>query len=379
MASDSADIVIIGGGVIGLTIARRLAKEGLAVTLLERAQVGREASWAGAGVLAPPNPHRKDAVAGLQLRSLSMYPDFCGELLRESGIDPEYERCGELEVAFDEAGLEVLRADARAAAGRRMADGRPAFEIHSGENTRRLEAVVSAQVVGTLECRQTAQVRNPRLLRALHTACVRAGVGIHENTPVHDFVVEDDRVAGVRTETGTVPASHVVLCAGAWSSQIDDRLQRLMPVHPVRGQMVLLKLDRRSFDRIIARGKTYLVPRRDGHVLLGATEEPEAGFTQRNTAKGVARLLERAVRMVPMLADAPVAAIWSGLRPGTPDDMPYIGPLPGLNGLIAATGHYRTGLTLAPVTAEVVAAIIQGRPFGLDLTCLHPGRSACPV
>src|SRR3972149_4953941 len=163
MPLDSADIVIIGGGEIGLTIARRLAKEGPAVSLLERAQVGREASWAGAGVLAPPNPHRKDAVAELQLRSLAMYPAFCAELLRGSGIDPEYEPCGELEVAFDEAGLQILRADERAADGRRMADGRLAFEIHTGEETRRLEAVVSAQVVGSLECHQTAQVGNPRL------------------------------------------------------------------------------------------------------------------------------------------------------------------------------------------------------------------------
>ena len=369
-----ADIVVIGGGVIGLTIARRLAKDGLAVTLLERAQVGREASWAGAGVLAPPNPHRKDAVAALQLRSLTMYPGFCRELMGESGIDPEYEPCGELEVAFDEAGFQVLREDERAAGGRQRSDGRPAFEIHSGEAIRRIELVVSSEVVGLLECRETAQVRNPRLLRALHTACIRAGVVIREDSPVRDFIVEGDRVVGVRTETGSIAASHVVLCAGAWSSRIGDRLQSLMPIHPVRGQMVLLKLDRRPFGRIIARGKSYLVPRRDGHVLLGATEEPEAGFTKRNTAKGVAGLLERAVRMAPMLADAPVAATWSGLRPGTPDDMPYIGKVPGLEGLIAATGHYRTGLTLAPVTAEVVAAIIHEKSYDIDMTCCQPGR-----
>jgi len=373
-----AGIVVIGGGVIGLTIARRLAKDGLAVTLLERAQVGGEASWAGAGVLAPPNPHRQDAVAELQLRSLSMYPDFCGELLQESGIDPEYEPCGELEVAFDEARLQVLRADERAAGGRRMPDGRLAFELHSGVETQRLEAVVSTHVVGSLECRQSAQVRNPRLLRALQTACVRAGVEIRENRPVHDFIIDGNLVTGVRTVAGTVAAQNVVLCAGVWSSQIGERLQSVMPVHPVRGQMVLLKFDRRPFDRVIARGKSYLVPRRDGHVLLGATEEPKAGFIKRNTAKGIAGLLELAVRMAPMLADAPVAATWSGLRPGTPDDMPYIGPVPGLDGLIAATGHYRTGLTLAPVTAEVIAAIIQGRPYDIDVTCCRPGRPGLP-
>ncbi len=374
MPRESPDIILIGGGVIGLTIARRLAKEGLSVTLLERARIGGEASWAGAGVLAPPNPHRKDAVAALHLRSLAMYPAFCAELMQESGIDPEHEPCGELEVAFDDAGLQVLREDERAAGSRRIPDGRPAFEMHTAEEIRHLEPAVSPQMIGALECRETAQVRNPRLLRALQTVCLRAGVELRENNPVRDFVVEDQRVTGVRTDRDTVAAAHVVLSAGAWSSQIGERLKNMMPVHPVRGQMVLMKLDRRPFDRIIARGKTYLVPRRDGHVLLGATEEPEAGFAKRNTAGGIAGLMERAVRMAPTLAEAPVAAMWSGLRPGTPDDMPYIGPVPGLKGLIAATGHYRTGLSLAPATAQVVASMILERSYDLDLTCCLPGR-----
>ncbi len=374
MPRKSPDIILIGGGVIGLTIARRFAKEGLSVALLEASQIGREASWAGAGVLAPPNPHRKDAVAELQLRSLAMYPAFCAELMQESGIDPEYEPCGELEVAFDEAGLQVLREDERAACGRRTPDGRPAYEVYSAEKLRHLEPVVSPQVVGALECREASQVRNPRLLRALQTACRRMGVELCENTPVRDFEVEGGRVTGVRIDRDTVAATHVVLCAGAWSSRIGEQLKGIMPVHPVHGQMVLMKLDRRPFDRIIARGKTYLVPRRDGHILLGATEEPEAGFTKRNTAGGIAGLKERAVRMAPRLAEAPVAAMWSGLRPGTPDDMPYIGPVPGLKGLIAATGHYRTGLSLAPATAEVVASMILERAYDLDLTCCLPGR-----
>lgn len=304
-----------------------------------------------------------------------MYPDFCAGLLDETGIDPEYERSGELELAFDDQGLSILRSDAQAGRDHVMPDGQAADEIHSAEQTRFLEPLVSPNVVGSMECRETAQVRNPRLLRALQSACTRAGVDIRENTPVRGFLIDDNRVTGVPTETGTVSAPNVVLCAGAWSSQIGDRLQTVMPVHPVRGQMVLMKLDRRPFERVISRGKTYLVPRRDGHVLLGATEEPGAGFAIRNTAKGITGLIEKGLKLVPSLADAPLEVTWAGLRPGTPDDKPYIGRVPEFDGLIAATGHYRSGLSLAPATAEVVAAIIAGRAYDLDLCCCLPGRS----
>jgi len=375
MARGSSDILIIGCGIIGLAIGRRLAREGLKIIIVERHACGRGASWAGAGVLAPPNPHRKDPAATLHLRSLASYPTFCDELLDETGIDPEYDRCGELEIAFDDAGLSSLRSDADAAGGRRMADGRLAYEMHDAVETGRVAPLVSTAAIGSMECREAAQVRNPRLLQALLASCRKAGVDIREGTPVRDFWLDGDRVTGVRSDAGDLTGGQVVLCAGAWSSQIGARLQGLMPVQPVRGQMVLLKLDRRPFATIISRGKTYLVPRRDGHVLLGATEEPDAGFLIRNTAKGIAGLFEKGLKLVPSLADAPIEATWAGLRPGTPDDLPYIGPVPSMPGLIAATGHFRSGLSLAPATAEVIASIIvDDRPYNLDLACCLPGR-----
>ena len=366
---------MVGGGVIGLTVARRLALDGFGVTLVERGRCGAEASWAGAGVLAPCNPHRTDPVAELQLRSLAMHADFCAALRSETGIDPEYEPCGELELALDPDGWRALQSDAEAAGGRRMPDGHPAFQLHTPDETRQLEPLVARDVCGSLQCRETSQVRNPRLLAALRAACLKAGVDVRESGVVRDLIAQRDRVTGVRlANEDVVSAGTVVICAGAWSSQIDARLQTLMPVHPVRGQMILMKLDARPFGHILSRGKTYLVPRRDGHVLLGATEEPEAGFTKRNTAEGIRGLIERAVRLVPTIADAPLVSTWSGLRPGTPDDKPYIGRVPGLDGLIAATGHFRSGLTLAPATAEVVAAALQNKPYDLDLNCCRPGR-----
>jgi glycine oxidase len=251
--------------------------------------------------------------------------------------------------------------------------------MHDVAETRRLAPFVAPQALGSMECRAAAQVRNPRLLQALEASCRKAGVDIRVGTPVGDLLLEADRVRGVQTDAGDWGAKTVILCAGAWSSQIGSRLRELMPVRPIRGQMILLKLDRRPFTTIVSRGKTYLVPRLDGHVLLGATEEPEAEFLIRNTAQGLAGLIEKGVKLVPSLSDAPIEATWAGLRPGTPDDLPYIGTVPTMPGLIAATGHFRSGLGLAPATAEVVASLIHNRPYDLDLACCKPGRLSAKI
>ena len=370
----SSDIVVIGGGVIGLTIARRLRADEAKVTVLERDVCGRGASWAGAGVLAPPNPHRKDAVAALHLQSLGMYPALCAELLEETGIDPEYDSCGEIEVALDDRGLASLQDDARVANGRRRPDGDLAFEVLSIEEARGLEPSLTTKAVGAMLCRETAQVRNPRLLQALKTSCLKRGVDIHEGEEVFDFVVEHDRFVGVQLADRVLRASTGVLCAGAWSTQIGSRLAALMPVRPIRGQMICMKLERPPLNHVVSRGKTYWVPRRDGHLLLGATEEHDAGFVIRNTPQGIEKLIGKGLELVPALADAPIVHTWAGLRPGTPDDLPYLGPIPGFEGFFAATGHFRSGLGLAPATAEVLASMVAKTTFPLDLSCSRVGR-----
>jgi len=373
-AERNYDAVVIGGGVVGLSIARRLVADGRRVVLLERGACGGEASWAGAGIVAPRGPHRIDALFHLQERSLDLYPSFCAELHQETGIDPEYDRCGELELIFTEDLLRIAESDARAAAGRRMPSGEPVYRLLTAEEARQLEPAASEQIIGALQCQRTAQVRNPRLLAALVGSCRSRGVMIHEERPAIDLLIEENRVRGVFSKDGVVRAAHVILAAGAWSAQISDRLQGVLAVHPVRGQMILLKTDRRPFQRVLARGRTYLVPRRDGHVLLGSTEEPEAGFSKRVTASGIAGLIERGLKLAPSLADASVEATWAGLRPGTPDDKPLLGPVPGFDGLVAATGHFRAGLTLAPVTAELVARILAAEPYDLDLSSCDPMR-----
>jgi len=370
----ACDIVIIGGGVIGLSVARRLAREGLNVTLLERGRCGSEASWAGAGVLSPCNPHRTDVAAQFQDQSLRLYPRFCRELLDETGIDPEYEACGELELVFDEQGLGIARSDFEAGKNHPLSDGSPAYQLLSREEALRIAPAVSPEIIAALQVRTSAQVRNPRLLQALTESCRRFDVDIREESAVGHLLFDGATLIGVRAGGETISAGLFILCAGAWSSRIDERLQTLLPIHPVRGQMILMKLDRPPFRPILARGKTYLVPRGDGHVLLGATEEHDSGFEKRNTPQGIAHLTQGGLRLCPLLANAPIIATWAGFRPGTPDDKPYLGPIPGMDRLIAAAGHFRTGLTMAPATAEYVAALICGRGFDLDLSCCRPGR-----
>lgn len=359
---------------VGMAIAHRLAKDGMRITLLERNQCGREASWAGAGIIAPPNPHRRDALATLQLRSVAQYEEWIGEVGEASGIDPEFERCGELQLVFSKSELGILLSEERVAGERLAAGDPPTHVVHKPHEIKQIEPAVTNDILGALDSRSTAQVRNPRVLQALQLACRKAGVDVCEHAAVHDLLMEGDRVLGVMTDTEKITGGHTILCAGAWSSTIGNRLQELMPVHPVLGQMILLKANERPFQHILSHRKYYLVARRDGHILLGSTEEPEAGFRKRNTPQGIGELIAQAIKIAPCLAQVAMAASWSGLRPGTPDGLPYIGPVPGMDGLFAATGHMRAGLTLAPATAEVVAGMLQGREYDIDLSCCRPGR-----
>jgi len=311
----------------------------------------------------------------LQERSLADYESFCAALHDETGIDPQYERNGELDLLFSENALSIARSDLKAAAEKTLPSGEPAYVLLSTDEARRLEPLVSGEILGALECRKTAQVRNPRLLQAIQGSCVRKGVAIREGISVEGIAVQGTRVVGVRCGEELVRGDCVIVCAGAWSTLLGEPVARAVRVSPVRGQVVLLRFDERKFQRTVSCSRTYLVPRWDGHVVLGATEEPEAGFAIRNTASGVSGLIDRGLKLMPRLAEAEMVTMWANLRPGTPDDKPFIGPVPGINGLWAATGHYRSGLILAPATAEAVAALLLGRPYPIDLSPFSPGRA----
>lgn len=375
-ARQRADVLVVGGGIIGLACAHRLQQEGLEVTVIERDVCGRHASWAAAGVLQPCSWTRTDPLAELLRRGLEAYPSFAAQVAEESGLDPQYVPCGSFELLFDAQQVERARREVEGARARVGPAGTMPVELLTPEQARQIEPNLSPKIVGVLHRITAAQVRNPRLLRGLHIACLRRGVRVVEGSPVIDLRWEEGRVAGVRTVTQHFEAPWVVLAGGCWTGQVAQGLADQIPVYPVRGQIVLLKMGRRPFRKIIERGKSYLVARNDAHILVGSTEEHGSGYDTRCTVAGISRLLTRALQLVPALGEAELLRSWAGLRPGTPDRHPIIGPLPGAAGVVVATGHFRTGLILAPVTAQIVCDLITKGSSAFDLSRFDPSRFA---
>jgi glycine oxidase len=372
------DVIIIGGGVIGLSVAYVLAREGVRSTVLDRRELGREASWAGAGMI-PPNTERLALGPMVELRSWSaeLYPRWSAALREETGIDNGFRRTGGVDVA---ATLDEDNA-LRAAAGRWRIEG-IAYERLAPGDFGRVEPALSPALRVAYFLPDRAQIRNPRHLRALAEASSKRGAALRPGLSARGFEVRDGRVVAVRTDEGDLPCGCVVVAAGAWSAGLLESVGVHATTPPVKGQIVLLRGDRPLLRRIVEHGNNYLVPRDDGRILVGATEE-EAGFDTRTTSEAVRDLIGEAIALCPSLAGAEVERAWAGLRPGSLDTRPYIGPAPGLPNLIVATGHKRAGLQLSPATAEVVADLVLGRPPRIDLAPFavdrQPDRSDDPA
>ncbi|MDG3004428.1 glycine oxidase ThiO [Paludisphaera mucosa] len=370
------DVVVAGGGVVGLSIAFALARAGVSVAVLDRREAGREASWAGAGLLpAQSDPDRRPSHPTLALRAWSarLYPEWSAILREETGIDNGYRRTGGVDVAATEAEEHALRTTA----GRWRVEG-IAYERLAPGDFGRVEPALNPGLRLAYFLPDRAQVRNPWHLRALATAVANRGGVIASHRGVEGFATVGDRVTGVLTTEGPIEADHVVVAAGAWSGGLLERIGVRAPTPPVKGQIVLLNGGRPLLRRIVEYGKHYLVPRDDGRVLIGATEE-DAGFDVLPTADAFRGLLEVAGALCPVLRDAEIEATWAGLRPGSLDTRPYIGPAPGFRNLVVATGHKRAGLQLSPATAELVADLILGRPPRIDLSYFRIGRDPAPA
>jgi glycine oxidase len=360
--AEAHQIVIVGGGVIGLSIAYALAREGVVPTVLDRQELGREASWAGAGLI-PPDAERAPAHPTIALRAWSarLYPQWTAGLHDETGIDSGYRRTGGVDVAWTDLEATALRSTA----GRWLAEG-VTFERLAPRDYARVEPALDPGLEAVYFLPDRAQVRNPRLLRALMAAVTRRGGRLRPWHGAQGFEVRDGRVTGVHTAAGTLPCGLVVMAGGAWSGQLLEPIGVHAPTPPIKGQIVLLRADRPLIHRIVEYGKNYIVPRDDGLILVGATEE-HAGFDTQPTARAARDLLSCARRLCPSLSQAQVEATWAGLRPGSFDTRPYIGVAPGLANLIVATGHGRAGLQLAPATAEIVTDLVLGRQPRLDI------------
>jgi glycine oxidase len=367
--TETRDVVIVGGGVIGLSIAFALAREGIRPTVVDRRDLGREASWAGAGLIPPVGENRsRQPLVALRSWSAELYPRWSAALEQETGIDIGYRRTGGVDVAWTDREVQELQATA----GRWRAEG-IAYERLAPGDYSRVEPALNPELTAAYYLPDRAQVRNPRLLRALMTAISQRGGRLMPWNGVEGFRVQDRRVTAVRTSIGDLPCGMVVVAAGAWSGPLLETIGVHAPTPPFKGQVVLLRSERPLIRRVVEHGKNYLVPRDDGRVLVGATEE-DVGFETKPTAQVTRMLLDLAVRLCPVLSEAEVEATWAGLRPGSCDSKPYIGHAPGFENVIIASGHKRAGLQLAPATAELVADLVLDRVPRLDITAFRLDR-----
>lgn len=350
------DVVVVGGGIIGTTIAYALARQGKRVTLLERESIGDGTSAASAGIVSPLDErHHPVELQDLLWRSLRSYPWLIGSLQEETGLAVGFQQWGTLLVAETEAEIADIRAVGTWLEARGFG-----VEWLDGPTVREAEPLLPVYVQGALRIDEGASVLVPQLVRATALAAQRYGATVLEHTAVVGMETAGDRVAAIQTACERIATAAVVLAAGAWSGQLTAPLGRPLPTLPVKGQMVLIDgTTRRPRSIIGAPGVTgYVVPRADGLVWVGTTVE-RGGWGTRPTAHGLWFCIDTARRLAPALLQEELFWAGAGLRPGTVDDQPILGRLPGWRNVWVATGHFRLGIMLAPITAELIARAME--------------------
>jgi glycine oxidase len=365
----SPDVIVVGAGAIGTSIAYQLAKAGLKVTVFERGQVGGEATGASAGMIQI-NPDRSTpaALSALETESARLYPALAGELLHRTGMDIGYRSAPLLHVALHDGEEPRLRAH-RAW----QVDHGVAVAWVDRSAALDLEPALNPDIRGALHYPENHQLMPRALARALAKAAVDLGAVVREGASIDRLLTDGDRVIGVAIGGEAVHASEVVMANGAWASAWSDVLHTPIPVRPVRGQMVALRTIGTALRTVVSSNEGYALTKPDGSTYVGTTVE-EAGYDARPTAAGIAGLLALGPRLSPRLADATVAAAWAGLRPATSDGLPLLGRLPGWQGISIAAGHFRDGILLAPITGELVADILARRRPRLPLEAFDPSR-----
>lgn len=360
--AEHVDVLIVGGGVIGLTAAYDLAKEGASVLVVEKGDFGKEASWAGAGILSPGNVAKaRPGYDQLRAHSAAIFPQLSAELRERTGVDNGYRRCGGIEFLENE---EVTR---------EWRQEEIPFEPLSERDLHALEPAAAAGKKHAYHVPGTAQIRNPWHLRALVAGCETNGARLHRGCPAYALVRCGSRIAGVETATEMMSAGSFLISSGAWTDPLLEPLGIRPGIRPLRGQIALLNTGVPVIRKVLQEDKRYLVPRDDGRVLVGSTEE-DVGFDKRTTASGIAGLLQVATRLVPSLADAAVERCWAGLRPASVDGHPYLGKVAGFDNLFIAAGHGRAGLELSAVTGLLLAQAILERPLLMPIEPFGLGR-----
>ena len=361
------DAAIAGGGVIGGAIALELARAGMRVGVFDRQQPGQEASWASAGILSPaPESPGMIAMVPLGKKSLSMYPEFVAQVEEISGKSTGFRAEGTLEALFS---------------GDTKAELSTIIALHHGlglqaealraEDARELEPALSDDVEAAVLRPEECSVDNRALTNAVLEAARRSGTEIFSDNGVKGIWREENRCAGLILQNEKVEAKWTIVAAGCFSAAIEG-VAAYAPVRPARGQMISLRADEVKMRRVLWSEHIYLVPRNDGRILAGATVE-YVGFDKRNTAGGIEKMLSAAIELAPGLANARMEETWAGLRPDSPDHLPILGPT-DLDGLLMATGHFRSGILLTPITARLIREWITEQQVSVDWDRFSPLR-----
>lgn len=351
-----SDVIIVGGGVIGLLTALSLHKSGASVTVIERGQLGGESSWAGGGIISPLYPWRyNDPVNVLAERSKQIYPELVAELAEHTGIDAELQTSGMLIVHDDE--LEAARAWA-------AATGEQLEYLESREAMLQVAPGISEHYERGLWMPAIRQVRNPLLVEALRHSCAAKGIHTREQTAVDDIIIDESTARGVECVGERLYADAVIIASGAWTAGLLSGRANI-DVQPVKGQMVMLKTEPGTIPTMVMDHGHYIIPRKDGHVLAGSTLE-FSGFDKTVTQAAKADLYQQACDLMPGLGDYEVIRHWSGLRPGTSQGIPYVCEHDEISGLYIHAGHYRNGIVLGAASAELLTQLVNSEETFCD-------------
>ena len=360
-----SDILIVGGGIIGMLTARELSLAGMKVTIVEQGKAGHESSWAGGGIISPLYPWRYSApVSALAQWGQEFYPELIEEMNSATGLDAELIQSGLL--MLGEEHEKAITWAKKWQSNLQLIDNKELYELEP-ELSRAL--ATDNQAIWMPDVRQ---VRNPRLVKTTKKYLLKQGVKFLEQTEVTGFISHADKVMGVTSSAGDILADKVLLSGGAWSAKLLKN--NVISVEPVKGQMILFKTEVDKIKRITLSQDRYVIPRQDGRVLVGSTLE-HTGFDKTTTATAREELQQEAFRIMPCLKDAEIEHHWAGLRPGSADGIPYICSVPNMDGLYLNAGHYRNGVVLGPASARLASDIILNRQPILDISSYQIGRA----